>query len=241
MAHVVRLFVDQPLGPGQTVPLDAARAHRLFGVMRLGVGDGLRLFDGRSGEWAARVTRAGKKAGEVVCEMQTAPLRTLPDVWLCFAPIRRERTDFIVEKAAELGCARIVPVRTAFTNAPAPRADKLRAHAVAAVEQCGGTVVPEMAGLAALGPVLDAWDPARRILFCDEGAPGAGHAIPDRPGPWAIFVGPEGGWAPEERERLRAMGHTLSLGPRILRADTATVAALTLWQAALGDWVEAAP
>ena len=239
MASKVRLYVDHPLGAGQTVPLDRAQAHYLFGVMRLSEGDVLSLINGRDGEWDGTVVQAGKKGGVLEVGVQTAPLREPPDVWLIFAPIRKERTAFIVEKAVELGAARVVPVLTDFTQgANRVRQDKLAAHALEAVEQCGGTYLPEVAEPVKLDALLRDWPADRQILFCDETRLGAADAIPDAPGPWAILIGPEGGFSEKEREKLQAMpqAHAISLGPRILRADTAAVAALTLWQAKLGDW-----
>ncbi len=215
------------------------QAHYLFSVMRLEVGATVSLFNGRDGEWTAQVVGASKKGGVLECEAQTKPLQLPPDLWLVFAPIRKERTSFIVEKAAELGAARIVPVQTEFTqSANRVRQDKLQAHALEAAEQCGGTYVPEVAELVKFGRLLDGWDAARRILFCDEAMVGDSPTLPTNGGPWAIFIGPEGGFSEAERMRLRGMdcAHSISLGPRILRADTAAVAALTLWQHALGDW-----
>jgi len=234
MKHIVRLYVDHPLGAGQSVPLDRDHANRLFNVMRLGVGDGLRLFNGRDGEWSATVAQAGKRAGTVVCEAQVAEDRAPSDVWLCFAPVKKDRTEFIVEKATELGTARIVPMITRFTNSDRVRVDRLQAHALAAIEQCGGTVQPEVAEPVKFDAILRDWPAERQIMFCDEAAEAG--VLPDLRGPWAIFIGPEGGFSEEERGRLAEIGHTVSLGPRILRADTAAVAALTLWQQKLGDW-----
>ena len=234
-----RLCVDQPLGAAQTVRLERDQAHYLFGVMRLRAGDAVALFNGRDGEWLARVAVADKKAGELVCEDQTAPQRMPPDVWLLFAPIKKARTDFIVEKACELGAARILPVQTEFTNSERIRRDRLQAHAVEAAEQCGGTYVPEVAELERLDRVLDGWDAGRRLMFCDESRAGPATALAGATrGPWAILIGPEGGFSDTERRRLGGMDAALpvSLGPRILRADTAAVAAMTLWQSALGDW-----
>jgi 16S rRNA (uracil1498-N3)-methyltransferase len=215
------------------------QAHYLFGVMRLAVGDRLLVFDQMSGEWLAEVAEAGRRAGLLRCLEQTKPRRAPADVWLMFAPIRKERTDFIVEKAVELGAAVIQPVRTEFTNAERVKLDRLRAHAVEATEQCGGTVVPEVRELLPLDRVLADWPAGRRLMFCDEGRAGApaGLAGAER-GPWAILIGPEGGFSGAERARLSSLPFAtqVSLGPRILRADTAAVAALTLWQAALGDW-----
>jgi len=240
MKHAkIRLYVDHPLGQGQSVPLDRDQAHYLFGVMRLGQGDVVSLFNGRDGEWRAEVAEAAKRRGVLVCADQTKPLQTPPDLWLIFAPIKKARTDFIVEKAAELGAARILPVQTEFTNSERIRRDRLQAHAVEAAEQCGATFVPEVADLVKLDPLLANWPEDRQIMFCDEALVGARETLGAAGGQkWAILIGPEGGFSEGERRRLQAMAqaHPVSLGPRILRADTAAVAALTLWQASLGDW-----
>lgn len=239
MASKVRLYVDQPLGKGQTVPLTREQAHYLFGVMRLGSGAVLTLINGRDGAWDASVTEAGKKGGLLTCQDQTAPQQMPPDLWLMFAPIKKVRTDFIVEKAVEMGAARIMPVLTDFTNAERVRVDRLQAHAVEAAEQCGGTFVPPVNEPCKLSALLDRWPDGRNLMFCDETMLGAATALAHAPkGPWAILIGPEGGFSPAERSRLRGLpfAQAVSLGPRILRADTAAVAALTLWQAALGDW-----
>ncbi len=240
MASKVRLFVDHPLGPAQSVPLTRDQAHYLFGVMRLGAGTVVSLINGADGEWDAEVVEAGKKGGVLLCQSQTKPLQMPPDVWLLFAPIRKERTAFIVEKATELGAARIMPIQTEYTNnADRLRIDKLRAHALEATEQCGGTYVPTVDDLAKLSKVLDGWDSTRRIMFCDETMLGQASVLDaGLTGRWAIIIGPEGGFSDKERTRLHGMdcAHPVSLGPRILRADTAAVAALTLWQNAMGDW-----
>jgi 16S rRNA (uracil1498-N3)-methyltransferase len=234
----VRLYLDQPLGTGQTLTLDRPRAHYLFAVMRLGKGDRLSVFDGRTGEWEAEVVETGKRGGTLTCRAHTRPLQPPPDLWLLFAPIRKARTDFIVEKAVELGAARILPVLTEFTNAERVNRDRLQAHAVEAAEQCGATVVPDVLAPQRLGAVLGAWPAERRLMVCDEARAGRTDALPDLPGPWAILVGPEGGLSDAERARLAALPQAVpvALGPRILRADTAAVAALTLWQSRLGDW-----
>jgi 16S rRNA (uracil1498-N3)-methyltransferase len=235
---LVRLYLNQPLSPAQSVPLSREQAHYLFAVMRLGIGDDLRVFDGTSGEYAATVAQMEKRGGALAIGVQTAPLRLPPDLWLLFAPIKKARTDFIVEKAAEMGTARIVPVQTDHTNSERIRQNRLQAHAVEAAEQCGGTFVPEVAPLQKLGAVLDDWPAQRHLMFCDETAAGQRLHLPKTPGPWAVLIGPEGGFSAAEQARLREMvqAHPVSLGPRILRADTAAVAALTLWQEHLGDW-----
>ena len=238
-AAKVRLYVEHPLGAGQCVPLTREQAHYLFGVMRLGPGDAVALFNGRDGEWRAEVAKAGKRGGTLQVIEQTRPLQLPPDLWLLFAPIKKARTDFIVEKAAEMGAARILPVQTEFTNAERIRRDRLQAHAIEAAEQCGGTYVPEVAVLRPLPAVLEDWPEDRRLMFCDEALAGHGLGLGEAPrGPWAILIGPEGGFSAAERARLAEMRQAtaVSLGPRVLRADTAAVAAMTLWQMALGDW-----
>lgn len=235
----VRLFIDHPLAQGQAVPLTADQAHYLGTVMRLPVGASLTLFNGRDGAWEARLTAISRRAGEVEPVRQTAPQRMPPDLWLLFAPLKKARTDFIVEKAAELGAARILPVQTAFTNADRIARDRLQAHAVEAAEQCGGTFVPPVEALAPLATVLDAWPAERLLIWADEAAAGPATPLSGLPrGPAALLIGPEGGFSDAERGRISALpqARRISLGPRILRADTAAVAALALWQAALGDW-----
>ena len=236
----VRLYVEHPLGPAQPVPLTRDQAHYLFGVMRLEAGALVALFNGRDGEWQAAVAEAGKRGGVLVCRDQSAPQALPPDLWLCFAPIKKARTDFIVEKAAEMGARRILPVLTEFTNAERVRVDRLQAHAVEAAEQCGGTYVPEVSDPVKLDRLLSEWPAERQLMFCDEAYAGdkSGLPTPGALSPWAILIGPEGGFSDTERTRLRGLPqtHTVSLGPRILRADTAAVAAMTLWQVTLGDW-----
>ncbi|MVO15156.1 16S rRNA (uracil(1498)-N(3))-methyltransferase [Parasedimentitalea huanghaiensis] len=241
MSAKIRLYVEHPLGAGQSLPLDRDQAHYLFGVMRLSAGSQVLLFNGTDGEWLADVTEAKKRAGVLTCVEQTKPLQMPPDLWLLFAPIKKARTDFIVEKAAEMGAAQILPVQTEFTNSERIRQDRLQSHAVEAAEQCGGTYVPEVGDLQKLGRLLDHWPEDRQLMFCDEAE--VGNALELAAGahgdaPWAILIGPEGGFSEVERKRLHALpySHVVSLGPRILRADTAAVAAMTLWQQALGDW-----
>lgn len=247
----IRLYVEQPVGQGQIIPLTRAQAHYLFGVMRLGPGDNVAVFDGQNGEWRAEVTEAGKRGGTLRCTAQTRPQLDPPDLWLLFAPIKKARTDFIVEKAAEMGAARICPVQTEFTNSERIRRDRLQAHAIEATEQCGGTFVPQVNELNRLEHLLSSWPEERHLMFCDEALAGHSSSLAAllavnrekghqarRAAPWAILIGPEGGFSQAERSRLASLpfAHAISLGPRILRADTAAVAALTLWQQALGDW-----
>lgn len=241
MSNHVRLFVDQPLGPGQAVALGPEQANYLFAVMRLPLGAEVLLFNGRDGEWLARVEDAGKKRGALRCEAQSSPQRRPPDLWLIFSPIKKDRTNFIVEKAVELGVAAIVPVQTRFTNSERWRQDKQAAHAIEAAEQCGATFVPEVHDIRPLDRVLAEW-PADRLLFwADEtlarqGGDGLGDAAKGAAS--AILIGPEGGFSDDEKERLRALPFVrpIRLGPRILRAETAAIAALVSWQQACGDW-----
>ena len=235
----IRLFVDCPLGAGQGVALSEGQANYLFAVMRLPLGAGVLVFNGRDGEWLATVAEGGKRTGRLVCLDPARPQAMPPDLWLLFAPVKKDRTQFIVEKAVELGVARLCPVQTRFTNAERLRVDKARAHAVEAAEQCGATFVPPVDEVQPLDRLLAAWPDGRRILWADESLITTRQTLAAlTPGPWAVLIGPEGGFSIDERDRLRAHPAVVpvSLGPRILRAETAVVAALTLWQSTLGDW-----
>ncbi|MGX9355358.1 16S rRNA (uracil(1498)-N(3))-methyltransferase [Roseobacteraceae bacterium S113] len=240
MAQIPRLFLDHDMGEGKTLSLDRDAAHYLFGVMRLRVGAAVDIFNGRDGTWRAEVLEAGKRAGTLRCVMHAEPQSAPPDLWMVFAPVKKTQTDFIVEKSVEMGAARLIPVQTEFTNAERIRREKMEARVREAAEQCGANYLPEVADLTKLGALLDHWPAERRLLFADEGARGGALAglKEQAPGPWAILIGPEGGFSEDERARLRALPFTVptSLGPRILRAETAAVAALALWQIHLGDW-----
>lgn len=241
-----RLYVDAGrLGPGAAVTLDAKQSHYLKAVLRLGEGDRLLIFNGHDGEWQARIERLGKKEAGLMLEGQTAPQEQVPDLWLCFAPIKRDRIDYLVEKATELGIARLQPVITQRTIVERVNLERLRAHAIEAAEQCGRTHVPTLAEPRRLDQLLGDWPPQRRLMFCDEMRDGqmalaSLRAADTQPAakPWAILTGPEGGFALAERQALKVHQATIQvhLGPRILRADTAALAAIALWQAALGDW-----
>lgn len=235
----VRLYVDQPLGQGQPVALGADAANYLFNVMRLGRGAMVALFNGRDGEWQAEVAEAGKRQGIAICQAQSAPQVSPPDLWLVFTPIKKDRTAFVVEKAVELGVARIVPVATRHMNSERWRADKQAAHAVEAAEQCGATFVPPVDDLQPLDRLLAGWPEGRALYWADETLARQGGGRPAiAPGPAAILIGPEGGFSEDEKARLRALPFVrpLALGPRILRAETAALAAVVLWQQAAGDW-----
>lgn len=231
------LYNAAPLTREAELTLDRDAAHYLRGVMRLSPGETLRLFNGADGEWLAEALSVEKRA--VVLAIR-APLRAAaspPDLELLFAPIKKARTDFIVEKATELGCRRIRPVLTERTNAERVNVARLQAHAVEAAEQCELVFVPEVAPPEPLRAVLDGWDAGRALVFCDEERTARPLSAAAPPPPAAILIGPEGGFTPGEAQRLRAAPFvtSVSLGPRILRADTAAAAAIALWQAAAGD------
>jgi len=236
-ASTPRLFVDQSLNEGVTLTLDGAQAHYLGNVMRLKTGDPVRLFDNRTGEWIAEVADAGKR--NVMLRL-TAKLRAredVPDLWLLFAPIKKGPIDWLIEKATELGAARLQPVITHRTIVDRLNLDRLRANMIEAAEQCDRTALPELREPIKLPALLKGWEESRMLLFADEtgGLPIAEIA---RPGPSAILIGPEGGFTPDERATIRATpGATaISLGPRILRAETAAAAAISAWMSAAGDW-----
>ncbi|MGE5564527.1 MAG: 16S rRNA (uracil(1498)-N(3))-methyltransferase [Bacillota bacterium] len=231
-----RLFVRQPLGEGGAVELDAGQANYLGNVLRLGTGAELLVFDGMSGEWLARIAEAGKKRMRLAVERQTREGESIPDVWLAFAPVKRAQTDWLVEKATELGAARLVPVMTQRTVAERVRLDRLESIAIEAAEQCGRTRVPQIVEPLPLRRFVEELDPSRRLYFADEGG-GEPLASALSEGPAAILVGPEGGFTEDERAFVRGSGaRAVSLGPRILRAETAALAALAAFMAIAGDW-----
>jgi 16S rRNA (uracil1498-N3)-methyltransferase len=231
-----RLFVCSPLSAGAAVDLDAAQANYLGNVMRLGTGAELLVFDGQSGEWLALIAETGKKRMTLTVERQTREPEIIPDVWLAFAPVKRAQTDWLVEKATELGAARLIPVMTQRTIAERVRLDRLATIAIEAAEQCGRTRVPQIAEPVPLKRLIAEIDPARHVYFADESG-GDPPAATFREGPAMILIGPEGGFADEERAFVRASGASaISLGPRILRAETAALAALAAFMAVAGDW-----
>jgi 16S rRNA (uracil1498-N3)-methyltransferase len=231
-----RLFVRTPLSDAASVELDVKQANYLGNVLRLGASAELLVFDGLSGEWLARVADAGKKRMTLTVERKTREPESIPDVWLAFAPVKRAQTDWLVEKATELGAARLLPVMTQRTVAERVRLDRLESIAIEAAEQCGRTRVPQILEPAPLRRFLAELDPARRLYFADEtgGAPLASSFVE---GPSAILVGPEGGFTNEERDMVAGSGAVrVSLGPRILRAETAALAALAAFMTIAGDW-----
>jgi 16S rRNA (uracil1498-N3)-methyltransferase len=236
---MIRLYVPHDLAPGAQLTLDEGQSRYLSAVMRQTVGDTLAVFNGRDGEWRASVATVGKRAVTLTALSCARPQDVGPDLDLMIALVKRGRLETIIEKAAELGARRVRLVTTERTNADHIRVERLRAIAMEAAEQTGRLDVPQIAEPVKLDRLLADWDPARRLLFCDEAgdAPTVLEAV-TTPGPWAILIGPEGGFSPGERDRLRALPYAAAttLGPRILRADTAAISALTLWQAAVGDW-----
>jgi 16S rRNA (uracil1498-N3)-methyltransferase len=232
-----RLFVRQPLAGGASVALDGAQANYLGNVLRKDVGAELLLFDGHSGEWLARISEAGKKRMTLSVERRTREAETVPDLWLAFAPVKRAQTDWLVEKATELGAARLEPVMTRRTIAERVRLDRLESISIEAAEQCGRTVLPQICAPAPLDQWLAARDPERRLYFADEGG-GEPPARAFEPGAAAILTGPEGGFTDEERTLVRSAPNAIpiSLGPRILRAETAALAAIAAYMTVAGDW-----
>lgn len=230
-----RLFVAAPLGKGVRVELDAGQANYLGNVLRMKAGGELLLFDGTSGEWLARIAEAGKKRMTIAVERRTREPEIIPDVWLAFAPVKRARIDWLVEKATELGAARLIPVTTQRTIVERLNLDRLRAHIIEAAEQCGRTLLPEQAEPITLARFLQG--NTRTLYFADENG-GDPAAIAFKPGAATILVGPEGGFTDEERAAIRAApnAHPISLGPRILRAETAALAALAAYMTIAGDW-----
>jgi 16S rRNA (uracil1498-N3)-methyltransferase len=231
-----RLFVRQTLSEGVAIALDANQANYLGNVLRLGVGAELLIFDGLSGEWMAHIADAGKKRMTLEVDRQTRESESIPDVWLAFAPVKRTKTDWLVEKATELGVARLIPVMTQRTVAERVRLDRLESIAIEAAEQCGRTRVPQIVEPTSLKRLIEELDPARHLYFADEGG-GEPVASTFAEGPALILVGPEGGFTEEERQLVRGSGASaISLGPRILRAETAALAALASFMAIAGDW-----
>ncbi len=239
-----RLYLDAPLSEGASVALDKAQANYLLNVLRLSAGDGVLVFNGCDGEWLGRVARPGKRDAALAIGARTRAQTAPTDLHYLFAPLKQARLDYMVQKAVELGAARLQPVLTRRTQVTRVNHDRMRANAIEACEQCGILALPEVSEPLPLERALAACEPARALIFCDEAAEvkdsvAALSAI--RTGnsqPLAVLIGPEGGFAEEERTLLLRRPNVvrLALGPRILRADTAAVAALSLVQAVLGDW-----
>lgn len=241
-----RLFTIGALGPDLAVPLERAQSHYLIHVMRLGEGDIVALFNGLDGEWRASVAQVARHAVTLRCEEQTRPQRAESDIWLAFAPLKKTATDFVIEKATELGVSRLIPVFTRRTTAARVNVDRLKARAVEAAEQCERLSVPAIAEAVTLDRLLADWPAGRRLFVLDEtggGRPIASVLEERRTGgvespAHAILIGPEGGFSLNELDALRKLAFVtpVGVGPRILRAETAAVAGLACWQALVGDW-----
>jgi 16S rRNA (uracil1498-N3)-methyltransferase len=244
-----RLFVTQDLASSATVDLESPQAHYLLNVLRLKTGATIALFNGRDGEWGARIESVGRGRCTVALLEQARPQRAEPDLWLLFAPLKKARTDYLAEKATEIGASLLWPVFTRRTQAERVNLDRLRANATEAAEQSERLSVPELRAPVKLADVLAAWPADRRLLFCDEtgGGPPIAAALQTQGtgsqglGKWAVLIGPEGGFARDELDALRKLPFVTAagLGPRILRADTAALAALVVVQALVGDWKSA--
>ena len=232
-----RLFVRAALGAGATVELDAAQANYLGNVLRLKQGDRLLIFDGASGEWLAEVAQVAKRKMTLAVLEPTRPQESVPDLWLAFAPVKKGRVDWLVEKAVELGVARLVPVITQRTIVDKLNLERMRAHIVEAAEQCGRTALAEIDEPVKLDAFLKVRDSARTLYFADESG-GEPAATAFKPGLALILIGPEGGFTPDEAAAIRAAPNAIaiSLGPRILRAETAALAGVAAWMSAVGDW-----
>jgi 16S rRNA (uracil1498-N3)-methyltransferase len=239
----VRLYVERALSDGRSVEISSEQAHYLLRVMRAKDGDRIRLFNGKDGEWSSRISLIGKRGCELICEKLVARQSEVPDVWLAFAPIKRIPADYVTQKATELGVRALQPVITHRTIARRVNVERMHANAMEAAEQSGRLTVPEVRAPVDLPELLSSWPKDRRLVFCDEG----GHAPPiteallvqkKSSNGWAILTGPEGGFDDEERAAIRDCPSAIpvSLGPRIMRADTAALAALSVWQAICGDW-----
>jgi 16S rRNA (uracil1498-N3)-methyltransferase len=246
-----RLYVDAPLGAGARVPLDAGAGNYLRNVLRLAAGEAVLAFNGREGEWHASLAETGKRALSLTIGEQSRPQTHALDLHYLFAPLKHARLDYMVQKAVEMGAARLAPVLTRHAQVARVNLARMQANAIEAAEQCGILTLPEIAAPVTLDRMIAERDPGRLIVFCDEDAEvkdpvAALLAARERAGlragapspPLAVLVGPEGGFADEERAALIALPNVvrLALGPRILRADTAAVAALALVGAVLGDW-----
>ncbi|HKU98495.1 MAG TPA: 16S rRNA (uracil(1498)-N(3))-methyltransferase [Vineibacter sp.] len=245
-----RLFTDTALTPGALIDLDADRAHYLRDVLRLQSGAAVMLFNGRDGEWRSAIQDIRKRGITLHVEAQIRHPVVEPDLWLCFAPIKKARLDFIAEKATELGVRRLQPVITQHTNVERVNIDRLRANATEAAEQTERLTVPEVVAPMTLPQLVAGWPADRHVLLADE--TGGGRPVADvlagldeaaRTAPWAVLTGPEGGFARSELDLVGRLAHVhaVGLGPRILRADTAALAALAVWQAIVGDWRQATP
>jgi 16S rRNA (uracil1498-N3)-methyltransferase len=230
-----RLYVEAELSEGSMLRIDAAQAHYLIAVMRFKVGDPLKLFDNITGEWLAVADHVGKRDIVFNVRARIRQREAVPDLWLLAAPIKKARIDMVVEKACELGIARYQPIITRRTIIERIKADRLRGIMIEAAEQCGRTALPDIGEAIKLSALLRDWPSERTLYFADENG---GEPFAPTQGPAAILIGPEGGFDDDERAAIRALPQAIpiSLGPRILRAETAAIAAISLWMAQAGDW-----
>lgn len=238
---LTRLYVDAPLAAEAELILPKDQAHYLANVLRKSEGDGVRVFNGKDGEWRAEISELSKKSASITIKEPLRPPQPAPDIWLCFAPVRKHRNAFIIEKATELGASKLQPVVTQRTQFPRFKIDKMRAQIIEAAEQTERLDLPRAEIPISLTEMLSGWDDKNRtLIFADEGgdAKPALDALQTLSAPAAILIGPEGGFDDKERDMLRSKPYVtpVSLGPRILRADTAALSLLTLWQAVQGDW-----
>lgn len=234
-----RLFVEDELGEGRVLALDGNHAHYLGKVMRVREGDTVILCDNATGEWAARVGQVEKRRVDVTVTERLRPREEVPDLWLCPALLKKDRFDLVLEKATELGAARIQPVITRRCVADKLNMERARTITTEAAEQCARTVLPELAQPVKLDALLKVWPETRALFFADEeGGEPAAAAYAAYQGPAAILIGPEGGFDDAERAAIRAhpQARAITLGPRILRGETAAIAALSVWMASAGDW-----
>jgi 16S rRNA (uracil1498-N3)-methyltransferase len=238
-----RLFLDAPLATGARLALDRGQANYLLNVLRLGSGEIVLVFNGRDGEWCAEIRAQGRKGGELIAVERVREQTPPSDLLFMFAPLKHARLDYMVQKAVEMGAGALRPVFTQRTQSARVNLDRMRANAIEAAEQCGILALPEILPEQHLEAAIAGLEPDRILVFCDEGAEVANpyevlRSLRNNKGRPAVIVGPEGGFTDEERARVGAHGLAVrvSLGPRILRADTAAVAVLAIVQAALGDW-----
>ena len=241
----IRLYIESPLKPSAEISLGQGDSHYIVNVMRLKAGDSIFIFNGRDGEWQATLAKTDKTKTHLRLDNQTRPQSNEPDIWFAFAPIKKTRLDFVAQKATELGVSKLLPVRTERTIVSRVKTSRLVANAKEAAEQCERLTVPVVEEFQPLKALVMAWPRERKLLFCDEqkGDPLVDVALKaedEKPAtyPWGVLIGPEGGFSATERDFIRSLDYCVpaSLGPRVLRADTAGIAALALWQAALGDW-----
>ena len=243
--RVTRLFIEQPFSANRSISFSEAQAHYLKNVLRMSLGDPVHLFNGRDGEWRSVIDRMSRRRCSAVLEEQVYEQKQAPNLWLIFAPVKRARIDFIAAKATELGVARILPVFTEFTDVSRVNTQRLRSNAIEAAEQCGRLSVPKVNEPENLTSIIEGWPGDRTLLYCDETGNGIGIgeylklAMTDsRTAPTAFLIGPEGGFSSSELDLLEEKNNftAIDLGPRILRTETAAIAALSCWLSVLGDW-----